>query len=103
MAFLDDLSNSFLDQGGIAENKTRSLDTRGPVNVPGFGNNVPYGALNDISEGFTGRIDKSAQREYTETGTIRGIKPRVSQILIQEPDLTVVVKKKNVFIPCCQL
>jgi hypothetical protein len=84
MPFLEDLSNSFLDQIGIAENKTRSLDT----NIGGV--NIPYAALG----GFAKNIDRSAQRSYTESGTIQGIKPRISQILIQEPDVTVVVKKR---------
>ena len=81
MGFLDSLSDSLLDQVGLSENTPSSLDTSQPGD---------FGVLGD----FASKIDKSAYRSYVETGQIRNIRPRASEILMQEPDITVVIKKR---------
>ena len=81
MAFLDSLSDSLLGQVGLAENTPASLDDKTPGD---------FGKLGD----FADKIDKSANRSYVETGQIRNIRPRASEILMQEPDITVVIKKR---------
>ena len=81
MGFLDSLSDALLDQVGLSENTPSSLDTHQPGD---------FGVLGE----FAGKIDKSAHRSYIETGQIRNIRPRASEILMQEPDITVIVKKR---------
>ncbi|MHA2428955.1 MAG: hypothetical protein ACXADB_13110, partial [Candidatus Hermodarchaeia archaeon] len=81
MGFLDSLSDSLLDQVGLSENTPSSLDTSQPGD---------FGVLGD----FASKIDKTAQRSYVETGQIRNIRPRASEILMQEPDITVIIKKR---------
>lgn len=81
MGFLDDLSNSLLDQVGLAESKPGSLDSKRVGD---------FGSLGD----FANKIDKSAQRQYLESGAIRNIRPRASEIISQEPDVTVLIKKR---------
>jgi len=88
--FLGDLGSGLLssinEQFGIAENDTRSLDsTIGGGNVT-----IPYGKLGELAS----KIDKTANRQYIETGSIRNIRPRVSEILMQEPDITILIKKR---------
>lgn len=51
---------------------------------------VQYGALGE----FSSKIDGSANRSYVETGFIRNLIPRQAEIIMQEPDMTVLVKKK---------
>lgn len=80
MGFLDDLSSSMLEQVGLAENVPSNLDHRG----------TPFGKLGD----FAGRIDQTEHRSYVETGSVRNIKPRALEIISQEPDITVVIKKR---------
>lgn len=40
------------------------------------------------------RIDPTAERIYIEDGFIRNVQPRLRNILMQQPDMTVVVKKR---------
>ena len=84
MAFLNDLANGISsavqEQAGLAENVPGNLDFKGES----------FGKLGD----FAGEIDRSAQRQYIETGIVRNIRPRASEIIMQEPDITVVVKKR---------
>jgi len=80
MGFLDSLSSSLLQQSGLAENTPGNLDFKGR----------PFGKLGDIAS----KIDATAQRQYIETGAIRNIRPRASEVLMQEPDITVVIKKR---------
>jgi hypothetical protein len=80
MSFLDELSNSLLGQLNLAENTPGDLDGKG----------TQYGKLGDLAD----KIDKSAARRYLETGSVRNIKPRSMEILMQEPDITVLVKKR---------
>lgn len=79
MGFLDSFSASLFEQMGMSENTPTTLDVGGS-----------FGALGD----FSSQIDKSAHRRYIESGTIRNIKPRAAEVLMQEPDMTVVVKKR---------
>jgi hypothetical protein len=85
MGFLDDLSSALstavLDQFGLGENTPSDLDGK----VAG-----DFASLGD----FASKIDRSAQRSYVESGTIRNIKPRALEIISQEPDITVLVKKR---------
>lgn len=78
--FAQSLNDSILGNAGLSENSPSNLDYK----------NIPFGRLGD----FAGRIDKTAQRSYVEDGAIRNIRPRASEILMSEPDLTVVVKKR---------
>ena len=90
MGFLDEfgsaLSDSVLGSVGLAENKPSSLDTTA------FGYEVPgsFSALGD----FAKKIDRSAHRQYIETGVIRNHRPRGMEVISQEPDITVLVKKR---------
>ncbi|KKN61310.1 hypothetical protein LCGC14_0523010, partial [marine sediment metagenome] len=88
MGFLDDLGgslNSMLQEHmGLAENKPGNLDS------DTFGVLNSFGKLGD----FASRIDKSAQRSYVEDGVIRNIRPRALEIISQEPDMTIVIKKR---------
>lgn len=85
MGILDNLLGAINQFAGVAENTPRSLDTF----APGLGN-MSFGALGD----FAGKIDQSAQRQYIETGYIRNVRPRQSEVLMQEPDITVLIKKR---------
>lgn len=76
-SLLSDLSSAM----GFNENSPGSLDTEA------LGD---FGRLGD----FAKQIDRSAQRSYVETGYIRNIKPRQAEILLSEPNLTVVLKKR---------
>lgn len=86
MAFLNDLasgiSSALQEQAGLAENTPGNLDHKGQS----------FGKLGD----FANEIDRSAHRSYVETGIIRNIRPRASEIIMQEPDITVIVKKRMV-------
>jgi hypothetical protein len=87
MGFLSALSNAINDQFGVGENTTHSLDQNG----------VPYGALGTNREtnvGFADRIDNTAERTYLENGFVRNIRPRIREVLFQQPDITVVFKKR---------
>jgi hypothetical protein len=88
MAFLDDLgsslSDSLTDQIGLADSTPGNLDSSiGPVRVP-------FGKLGD----FASKIDKSAHRQYIESGSIRNIRPRAMEIISQQPDMTILIKKR---------
>ncbi len=80
MGFLDALSDSLLDQFGLAENTIGSLDSK----------EGKFGKLGD----FASKIDQSANRQYLQSGTIRNIRPRASEVIMQEPDVTVIIKKR---------
>lgn len=77
---LDRFSDAFMEQSGLAENEPGNLDHKG----------IPYGKFGE----FAKSIDQTAHRSYIETGAIRNIRPRAAEILMQEPDVTVVVKKR---------
>lgn len=81
-AFLSSINEQF-----AGENTVRSLDTVDPNDPDRV---QSYGMLGDFAE----RVDKTAQRSYLESGYIRNIKPRSYEILMQEPDMTIVIKKR---------
>lgn len=70
------LLGSVNDAVGVSENSPTSLEE-----------------LDPSLSGFFERIDRSAQRQYLEDGFLRN-RPRTMEILSQEPDMTVVVKKR---------
>lgn len=84
---LGNLVNAVNQYIGTAENTPKNLDgaLSGDPNTV-----VNFGALGDFSK----QIDQSAHRQYIETGFIRNIRPRQSEILMQEPDITILVKKR---------
>jgi len=85
MGFLSSLGKMIDQQISPGENTTRSLDsTDDPDKVQNFGK---------LGE-FAKRIDQSAQRSYVESGYIRNVRPRTMEVMHQEPDVTIVVKKR---------
>lgn len=91
MSFLDKLGASLLSSvnqvSGVSENTPRGLDTGTP-----FGTGVAsFGALG----AFSNKIDRSAHRQYLESGMVRNSRPQNLEILMQEPDVTVLVKKRQ--------
>ena len=69
------------------ENTPRSLNSVDPSD-PDRTNN--FGTLGS----FASKIDNTALRSYIETGLIRNVRPHNLEILMQEPDMTIVVKKR---------
>ena len=88
---LKDIGSEFLkqanDYANAGENTPRSLDTPDPNNPDQV---IDYGLLGD----YAAKIDKTAQRSYVESGYISNVRPRFFEVLLQEPDLTVVIKKR---------
>lgn len=78
--FLDALGDALLDQFNISENTPSDLDQSGRS----------FGALGK----FASEIDRSANRSYVEDGKIRNVRPRAMEVIAQEPDITVLVKKR---------
>lgn len=88
MKFLDALSNQINSQFSIGENATHNL------NAVVDGQEQKYGSLGE----FAKQIDQSAERRYLEEGFLRkdqyNVDPKQFEILMQEPDATVLIKKK---------
>lgn len=85
--FGSELLGATNDKFAPGERAPRSLDTVDP--------NDPDKVINfGLLGGFAKNIDNSAQRSYIETGSIRNIRPRNLEILMQEPDYTVIIKKR---------
>ncbi len=90
--FLENLGSALADQMSsqfsTGENNTHSLD------AVIDGQNVKYGSLGDFAQKF----DQSAERRYVEEGYLRrdpyNADPKQLEILMQEPNATVLVKKK---------
>lgn len=80
LGFLDQFSASMFENAGMGENTPGSLNYGGKS----------FAALGDFAE----QIDTSAHRSYVEDGMVRNIRPRISEIMMQEPDITIVVKKR---------
>lgn len=82
--FLNELGNQINSQFSLGENEVHSLD----------GQNKKYGSLGDYSKKF----DQSAQRKYVEEGYLRkdpyNTSSKKFEILVQEPNATVLLKKK---------
>lgn len=86
--FLTGLGDILGQQFGFGENKLNSLD------IVDNGHVQRYGRLGD----FAKQIDQSAERTYTEEGSFRNQfysrAPKQRDIITQDPDLTVLVKKR---------
>lgn len=65
----------------------------------GVGENAPFNYKDELSYSQLGRfnnqVDKSQERNYLEDGFLRGVRPKSLEILMQEPDITIVVKKRH--------
>jgi len=81
------LLNATNEQFAPGERAPRSLDKVDPNDPDRV---INFGLLGE----FAVNVDASAQRSYIETGSIRNIRPRTLDILMQEPDYTVIVKKR---------
>ncbi len=90
MSFGSDLLKGLNVQAGSGESTPRDLNSRTIFDKASGSQGTPYGSLGDYAK----KIDSTAQRSYVESGYIRNVKPRYMEPLLQEPDLTVVVKKK---------
>jgi hypothetical protein len=88
MSFLGQLADQISSQLSLGENANHSLDS--VID----GQNVKYGALGD----FAKKIDQSAERRYVEEGYLRrdpfNADPKQFEVLLQEPNATIFVKKR---------
>jgi hypothetical protein len=88
MGILDTLVEALEDQFDLGENKNRSLDV-----IEG-GQTKRYAKLGD----FANKFDQSAERNYLEEGYLRkdlfNVDPKQREILTQESNITVLVKKR---------
>lgn len=84
---LSNLIGAINQFAGTTDSSPRNLDGALPSDPDHV---VNFGALGE----FVKKIDTSAQRQYVESGYIRNIRPRQSEILMQEPDMTVLIKKR---------
>lgn len=88
MSFLGELADQINNQFSVGENSTNTLD------AVIDGKNVKYGSLGD----FAKKIDQSAQRRYLEEGYLRrdpyNADPKQFEVLLQEPNATVLFKKR---------
>lgn len=84
---LDNLLGAINQFAGVAENTPKNLDNILPGNPDYVAN---FGALGD----FVKKIDTSAQRQYVENGYIRNLRPRQLEVLMQEPEMTILIKKR---------
>jgi hypothetical protein len=86
--FLSGLASQLESQYGVGENTNRTLD------IVQDGHTVQYGKLGDFAKSF----DQSAERRYLEEGFIRldpfNVNPAQFETLLQEPDLTILIKKR---------
>lgn len=84
MAFFEDLGNAINEQFGFGENTLSTLDSTADGRV------VNFGLLGE----FANKFDQSAERSYIEDGFVRNVRPKLREVLWQEPDVTIVVKKR---------
>lgn len=88
MSFLGALTDAVSSQLSLGENETHTLD------AVVDGQQTKYGSLGD----FASKFDQSEDRKYVEEGYLRrdpyNTDPKAYQILLQEPNATVLVKKK---------
>jgi len=86
--FLGALADQISSQYSIGENTNNTLD------AVIDGKNVKYGSLGD----FSNKFDHSAERSYVEEGYLRqdpyNTVPKQFEILTQEPNATILVKKR---------
>jgi len=89
MGFLGALGDQLSSQFSLGENTNHTLNS-----VNSDGKIIPYGNLGDSAK----YIDTSAERKYVEEGYLRtdpyNIEPKQFEILMQEPNATVLVKKR---------
>jgi hypothetical protein len=87
-AFLSSLASQLNSQFSTGENANHTLD------AVIDGQKVKYGQLGDLAS----KIDQSATRSYTEEGYLRrdpyNTSPKQLEILMQEPNATILVKKR---------
>jgi len=83
MGFASALGNAINEQFSFGENSVTSLDTNGDR----VGN---FGLLGDFSKKF----DQSAERTYISSGLVNNIRPRMREVLFQQPELTIIIKKR---------
>lgn len=85
---LDNLTGALEDLFDLGENKNQSLD------IAENGQVKKYGKLGD----FANKFDQSSERNYLEEGYLRkdlfNVDPKQREILMQEPNITVLVKKR---------
>jgi hypothetical protein len=84
---VNSLNNVINEQFGIGENSENNLNT-----VADNGKTIPYGKLGE----FANRIDSSAERNYTEGGFNQKFSPNSREVYWQQPEATILVKKKFV-------
>lgn len=86
--FLSGLGDVLSTQFSVGENKISTLDT--VVD----GHTRKYGLLGD----FANKFDQSAERRYLQEGFFKhdqyNIHPKQLEVLMQEPDVTVLIKKR---------
>lgn len=86
--FFDALADQISQKFGLGENTNRTLD------VVENGHTRHYGKLGD----FANKFDQSSERRYLEEGYLRkdifAADPKQLEILIQEPETTLLIKKK---------
>lgn len=89
-AFLGALADQISSQFSLGENLNHSLDSVDPLT----GKQEKYGSLGDFAQNF----DQSAERRYVEEGYLRkdpyNTDPKQFEVLMQEPNATVLIKKK---------
>jgi hypothetical protein len=90
MGFLGALADQISSQFSLGENTNHTLDQVDTLT----GKTVKYGSLGDFADHF----DQSAERRYVEDGFLRrdpyNTDPKNFEILMQEPNATVLVKKR---------
>lgn len=88
MSFLEALADQISSQFSLGENSNHTLD------AVIDGQNQKYGSLGDYAQQF----DQSAERRYVEEGYLRrdpyNTDSKRFEILVQEPNATVLVKKR---------
>jgi hypothetical protein len=89
MTFLSSLADQINNQFSIGENTNHTLNS-----VNQDGKTIAYGSLGDSAQ----LIDKTAERRYTEEGYLRkdpyNVVPKQFEILTQQPNATILVKKR---------
>lgn len=85
--FASSMASSLNDQAAMGENRSYSLDSNDP-NDPD--RTVDYGKLGK----FTNQFDHTAERNYIERGDRLNQYPNQREFISQQPEMTVVVKKR---------
>ena len=86
--FLTGLASQLTDQFSLSDNQNRSLD------IANDGTAQRNGKAGDLAKKF----DNSTERKYVQEGYLRtdynNVSPKAFEVLFQEPDITVLVKKR---------